>query len=47
MYRYLGLALLGMFATLSACNTIGGAGRDVAAGGQAISETAEEVENDL
>lgn len=47
MHRYLGLVFLGIFAMLSACNTIEGAGRDVSAGGEAISETAEDVENDL
>ncbi len=37
------LAILG----LAACETIGGAGQDLQAGGRAISETAEEVQEDL
>lgn len=43
MRRLLLLALLG----LAACNTIEGAGRDVSAGGRAISGAANDVEAEL
>ena len=36
-----------LFAGLAACNTIQGAGQDVEAGGEAISETAQEVEQEI
>jgi predicted small secreted protein len=38
--------LLALFTTLAvaACNTVEGAGRDISAGGRAISNAAEEVE---
>lgn len=36
--------LLGL---LAACNTIEGAGQDIEAGGQAISETSREVQDDI
>lgn len=32
---------------LAACNTVEGAGKDIQAGGAAVSETAREVEKDL
>ena len=40
-------ALLGLLGAVAACNTIEGAGQDIAAGGEAISDTANEVERDL
>ena len=33
--------------TLVACNTIGGAGEDIQAGGEAITDTAEEIQSEL
>lgn len=39
------LALL--FAGLAACNTVEGAGRDVEEGGEAISNTAQDAEQEL
>jgi predicted small secreted protein len=35
------------FAGLAACNTVEGAGQDVEAGGEAISDTAREAEQDI
>ena len=32
---------------LSGCNTIGGAGEDIGAAGEAMSDTAEDVEEDM
>lgn len=40
------LALLAT-AALAACNTVEGAGRDISAGGRAISNTAESVEKKM
>jgi entericidin B len=34
-------------ATLSACNTVGGAGEDISAGGKAITDTADKVGDKL
>lgn len=36
-----------LFAGLAACNTVEGAGQDVEAGGEAISETAQEAEDEI
>lgn len=36
-----------LFAGLAACNTVQGAGEDVEAGGEAISDTAREAEQDI
>jgi entericidin B len=33
--------------TLAACNTVEGAGQDIQAGGQAVENTAEEVEDEI
>jgi entericidin B len=41
------LFALALAAGLTACNTIEGVGEDVEAGGEAISNTAEEVEEEL
>jgi entericidin B len=41
------LFALALAAGLSACNTVRGVGEDVEAGGEAISNTAEEVQDDL
>lgn len=35
------------FVTLAACNTIGGAGEDVRAAGSAITDQAEETQNEM
>jgi predicted small secreted protein len=43
----LALSLLGLFGSLTACNTIEGAGKDVSAAGDAVSGTAEETKDDL
>ena len=41
--KALAIALLGMFVvSLSACNTVEGAGKDVKAGGQAVENAAKE-----
>lgn len=40
------LILFGLLG-LTACETIGGAGRDVSTAGNFVSSTAQEVENDL
>jgi len=42
-----GLALTGLLAALAACNTVSGMGEDLQSGGRAISDTAEDVEQDL
>ncbi|QFU07779.1 entericidin B membrane lipoprotein [Rhodobacteraceae bacterium THAF1] len=39
-------ALLGLF-TLTACETVGGAGEDIQSAGGAIENTAQDVQNDL
>lgn len=36
-----------LFAGLAACNTVEGAGEDVEGGGEAVSDTARETEQDL
>ena len=41
------LIALGLLAGLAACNTISGAGKDIEAAGEAITETAEETKEDL
>jgi len=44
------LMMLGMFGTLSAitgCNTIAGAGKDVERGGEAIHDTAKDVQQKM
>jgi entericidin B len=41
------LAVLGLASALSACNTISGAGQDVEAAGEAITESAEETKKAL
>jgi predicted small secreted protein len=40
------LLLLGL-ATLGACNTVQGMGRDIEAGGEAISDTSEKVQSEM
>jgi entericidin B len=40
---FLALAVVGL--TLSACNTISGAGRDVSSVGKAVTKTADDVKN--
>lgn len=40
-------ALIASLFALSACNTVRGAGQDIEAGGEAISETAKEVQSGL
>ena len=39
------LFLAGLFGTLAGCNTVEGAGKDVQAGGKAISDEAKEQKN--
>lgn len=41
------LAVLLFSAGLAACNTIQGAGEDIEQGGEAVSESAEEVEDEI
>ena len=47
MKRLMLVAMLAMFSmgTLSACNTIAGAGRDVSAAGSAVTQGANEAKN--
>jgi len=40
-----GIALIALLAT--ACNTVDGAGKDIKAGGEAVSDAAQEVEDDI
>lgn len=47
MPRYAGFLSLGIFALLAACNTVEGAGQDVAAGGEMITESADQVESEF
>lgn len=47
MPRYLALLGLGIFTLLSACNTIEGAGQDVSAGGELLTETADEAQQGM
>lgn len=46
MLKLFPLALAALFA-LSACNTVDGVGKDVEQGGEAISNTADEVQGSL
>lgn len=46
MTRSAMLALLALFA-LSACNTMEGLGQDVSSGGDALTGTANDVQNDM
>jgi predicted small secreted protein len=41
------LLALGLFGLLAACNTVQGLGQDVQEGGETITDTAEDVEQDL
>jgi len=41
------LITLGLLASLAACNTIAGAGKDIGAAGEAISNTAEETKEEI
>ncbi|MDH3662313.1 MAG: entericidin A/B family lipoprotein [Alphaproteobacteria bacterium] len=41
------LIALGLLASLSACNTIAGAGKDIEAAGEAISDTAEDTKEEI
>ena len=43
----LGMLLLGLMLALGACNTMSGAGEDIEAAGDAMSDTAEDVEEDM
>jgi predicted small secreted protein len=47
MNRLIALAGIGLLTFLGACNTIQGAGQDISQGGEALSDTATEVEQDL
>lgn len=47
MQRYIALAALGLFSFLAACNTMEGVGQDIEAGGEAVTETADEVQQEL
>ncbi|WP_349262411.1 entericidin A/B family lipoprotein [Geminicoccus sp.] len=39
--------MLSAVAALTACNTVGGAGKDISAGGEAISDTAKKASDAL
>lgn len=41
------LVALFLAGSLAACNTVEGAGEDIEQGGEAVSETAEDVEDDI
>jgi predicted small secreted protein len=41
------LILAGLLGLLAACNTVSGFGEDLSSGGEAISDTAQDVEQDL
>lgn len=43
----IGVAMLGLMLTLGACNTMSGAGEDVEAAGDAMSDTAEDTEDEM
>jgi predicted small secreted protein len=43
----LGVVLLGLMLTLGACNTMSGAGEDIEAAGDAMSDTAEDTEDEM
>lgn len=45
LYRL--LIALGLLASLNACNTISGAGKDLEAAGETISETAEDTKDQI
>jgi len=42
-----GLIAAGLLALLAACNTVGGMGQDLEAGGEAITGTAQEAERSM
>jgi predicted small secreted protein len=41
------LITLGLLASLSACNTIAGAGKDIEAAGETITDTAEDTKEEI
>ena len=41
------MLVLGLMLSLGACNTMSGAGEDIEAAGDAMSDTAEDVEDDM
>lgn len=41
------LGLFGTLATISGCNTVAGAGKDVQSGGEAIHDTAKDVQRKM
>jgi len=41
------LGLLGAFGTMTGCNTVAGAGKDVERGGEAIHDTAKDVQQKM
>ncbi|MEM8949492.1 MAG: entericidin A/B family lipoprotein [Pseudomonadota bacterium] len=41
------LIALGLLASLSACNTIAGAGKDIEAAGETITDTAEDTKEEI
>lgn len=41
------LFAIGAVGALSACNTVKGAGRDISAGGEVITDSAEEVQEEI
>jgi predicted small secreted protein len=43
----IGLVMLGLMLTLGACNTMSGAGEDIEAAGDAMSDTAEDTEDEM
>jgi predicted small secreted protein len=43
----LGIVMLGLMLTLGACNTMSGAGEDIEAAGDAMSDTAEDTEDEM
>lgn len=47
MNKFLALIVLLTISGLSGCNTIDGAGQDIQRGGKAVSETANDVKQDM
>lgn len=47
MQRYITLAALALFGLLAACNTVEGLGQDIEAGGEAVTETADDVQQEI
>ncbi|AGA91208.1 putative small secreted protein [Thioflavicoccus mobilis 8321] len=47
MNKVIALIMLVAIGGLSACNTVEGAGKDIQSGGEAVSDTARDVKNEM